>query len=149
MDPVQVSYSAFGNAAMRGAVERVKRGDDGDSDGSDAVVIAGKRSVDRNLPVCALCFDGGELLCCDGPCMRSFHYTCLGLTQKQVRLVACRVSRVACRFFTSPLFVSDAILFHRFALLRCCVRSKRSRSLQTAPGRATTVDTNATCARRV
>lgn len=23
--------------------------------------------------VCTLCDDGGELLCCDGPCMRSFH----------------------------------------------------------------------------
>ena len=28
---------------------------------------------------CCLCEDGGELLVCDGPCMRTFHPQCLGL----------------------------------------------------------------------
>ena len=28
---------------------------------------------------CALCQDGGQLLCCDGPCLRAFHAECAGL----------------------------------------------------------------------
>ncbi|XWS27788.1 hypothetical protein CRYUN_Cryun25bG0010300 [Craigia yunnanensis] len=47
--------------------------------------------------VCAFCDNGGELLCCDGRCMRSFHATVedgeesacesLGFTQKQVEAI--------------------------------------------------------------
>lgn len=46
--------------------------------------------------VCAFCDNGGDLLCCDGRCMRSFHATVeagedsscesLGFTQKQVEV---------------------------------------------------------------
>lgn len=28
---------------------------------------------ERGDPVCSLCDDGGDVLYCDGPCMRSFH----------------------------------------------------------------------------
>eukprot|EP00949_MAST-11_sp_MAST-11-sp1_P000467 g467.t1 len=31
------------------------------------------------MDACALCEDGGELLCCEGPCMRTFHPKCVGL----------------------------------------------------------------------
>ncbi|KAF8675572.1 hypothetical protein HU200_047641 [Digitaria exilis] len=33
------------------------------------------REVELNDVVCALCGDGGELLCCEGPCLRSYHAT--------------------------------------------------------------------------
>ncbi|CAO2201367.1 unnamed protein product [Urochloa humidicola] len=33
------------------------------------------RGAELNHVVCALCGDGGELLCCEGPCLRSFHAT--------------------------------------------------------------------------
>lgn len=35
---------------------------------------------DKNDYLCAKCELGGELLCCDGPCLRSFHLPCAGLT---------------------------------------------------------------------
>ncbi|ERN18324.1 hypothetical protein AMTR_s00055p00186020, partial [Amborella trichopoda] len=43
--------------------------------------------------VCVICDNGGELLCCEGPCMRSFHATAgaesycrsLGMTDAQVK----------------------------------------------------------------
>jgi hypothetical protein len=44
----------------------------------------GRRKRDGNWPVCALCLDTGDLLCCDGGCLRSFHLECLGMTQEQV-----------------------------------------------------------------
>ena len=28
---------------------------------------------------CVLCEDGGDLLMCDGPCLRTFHLQCLGM----------------------------------------------------------------------
>lgn len=31
--------------------------------------------------MCDICKCEGELLCCDGPCKRSFHINCLGLTE--------------------------------------------------------------------
>ncbi|XP_020530736.1 protein ENHANCED DOWNY MILDEW 2 isoform X2 [Amborella trichopoda] len=47
--------------------------------------------------VCAICDNGGELLCCEGPCMRSFHATndagaesyckSLGMTDAQVKAI--------------------------------------------------------------
>ncbi|PUZ51081.1 hypothetical protein GQ55_6G144900 [Panicum hallii var. hallii] len=33
------------------------------------------RDPELNDVVCALCGDGGELLCCEGPCLRSYHGT--------------------------------------------------------------------------
>ncbi|XP_058210545.1 protein ENHANCED DOWNY MILDEW 2-like isoform X2 [Rhododendron vialii] len=42
-------------------------GDDGDDDESDASVLFDT--------VCSICDNGGELLCCEGRCMRSFHAT--------------------------------------------------------------------------
>ncbi|TVU06571.1 hypothetical protein EJB05_49792, partial [Eragrostis curvula] len=50
--------------------------------------------------VCALCGDGGLILCCEGPCLRSFHATVeadqhhgcptLGFTTAQVEVILCR-----------------------------------------------------------
>ncbi|KAK7300003.1 hypothetical protein RJT34_10834 [Clitoria ternatea] len=50
--------------------------------------------ADDDVSVCALCDNGGDLVCCDGPCKRSFHGTkeagkeascdSLGLTKKEV-----------------------------------------------------------------
>lgn len=56
-----------------------RREDDAGEEGGE-----GKRKRDGNWPVCALCLDGGDLLCCDGGCLRSFHLECLGMTQEQV-----------------------------------------------------------------
>jgi len=36
-------------------------------------------SIRDTLDVCCLCEDGGLLIICDGPCLRSFHLACLGL----------------------------------------------------------------------
>lgn len=37
------------------------------------------QSMRDTLDVCCLCEDGGLLIICDGPCLRSFHIQCLGL----------------------------------------------------------------------
>ncbi len=34
-----------------------------------------------NEDYCCVCFDGGDLLCCDGVCFRSFHSQCIGLQE--------------------------------------------------------------------
>jgi hypothetical protein len=36
-------------------------------------------SPEASEDYCCVCCDGGELLCCDGNCFRSFHIACLGL----------------------------------------------------------------------
>ncbi len=65
-------------------------GDGDDYDDEDAVPFSlpgdedKKSRMDRSPPLCGLCLDGGKLLCCDGPCLRSFHIQCLGVTKKQV-----------------------------------------------------------------
>ena len=39
-----------------------------------------QRELDKmNIPLCATCDDGGELVMCEGPCNRSFHTECIGL----------------------------------------------------------------------
>ncbi|KAL8150963.1 hypothetical protein V2J09_020771 [Rumex salicifolius] len=60
---------------------------------------------------CAICDNGGDILCCDGPCMRSFHPTrdsgesncrSLGLSQAQVDAISvfycknCRLKKHQC-----------------------------------------------------
>ena len=39
----------------------------------------GPRDTKLYQDFCALCQDGGQLLCCDGPCLRAFHAECAGL----------------------------------------------------------------------
>ncbi|TKY57357.1 ENHANCED DOWNY MILDEW 2 [Spatholobus suberectus] len=62
---------------------------------SDMIDESNEESDERdNLDVCALCDNGGNVACCDGVCMRSFHATeeagrenncvSLGFTQKEV-----------------------------------------------------------------
>jgi len=34
--------------------------------------------------ICAICETGGELICCDGKCSRSFHPKCIGLKDSDV-----------------------------------------------------------------
>jgi hypothetical protein len=46
--------------------------------------IKAAKNADRSPPLCALCFDGGTLLVCDGVCRRSFHSRCLEMSDKQV-----------------------------------------------------------------
>jgi len=43
------------------------------------VLKSNQGKKDFNCPVCTICEDGGLLLMCDGPCMRSFHTNCLGM----------------------------------------------------------------------
>jgi hypothetical protein len=41
----------------------------------------------ENESYCAVCGDGGDLLCCEGPCRRSFHNDCLSKHDAGVRVV--------------------------------------------------------------
>jgi hypothetical protein len=41
----------------------------------------------ENESYCAVCGDGGDLLCCEGPCRRSFHNDCLSKADAGVRAV--------------------------------------------------------------
>jgi hypothetical protein len=34
--------------------------------------------------VCAICRAGGEMICCDGKCLRSFHPKCIGLREEDI-----------------------------------------------------------------
>ncbi|XP_019707884.1 protein ENHANCED DOWNY MILDEW 2 isoform X2 [Elaeis guineensis] len=66
--------------------------DTGDDDGDDS-----DEESDLFDSVCAICDNGGELICCEGSCMRSFHATrhagedsdckSLGYTRMQVELI--------------------------------------------------------------
>mmetsp|Transcript_25257 Transcript_25257/g.44891 ORF Transcript_25257/g.44891 Transcript_25257/m.44891 type:complete len:1240 (-) Transcript_25257:53-3772(-) len=39
---------------------------------------------DRNDEECTICETGGDLLCCDGPCLRAFHLHCLNLKESDL-----------------------------------------------------------------
>lgn len=43
---------------------------------------AKKTSYAKTDDLCALCGDGGLILLCDGPCHRSFHLECIGVTSE-------------------------------------------------------------------
>jgi hypothetical protein len=45
--------------------------------------------VDQNDWICAIChefeaFDGSNLICCDGPCLRAVHMGCLGISKENL-----------------------------------------------------------------
>ncbi|XP_061346286.1 protein ENHANCED DOWNY MILDEW 2-like, partial [Gastrolobium bilobum] len=71
--------------------------DDNDNDMIDEPSEESEAEEDWLDSVCALCDNGGKLLCCDGACMRSFHATeedgrdsncdSLGFTRKEVNLI--------------------------------------------------------------
>jgi GNAT superfamily N-acetyltransferase len=42
---------------------------------------------DQNEDVCAVCEEGGALLCCEGQCSRSFHLACIGLLKTPEQLI--------------------------------------------------------------
>ena len=58
------------------------------------------RKRDTSWPVCGLCYDGGDLLCCDGGCVRAFHLECLGLSESSVRAEFPGVRVVPCFHYT-------------------------------------------------
>lgn len=39
---------------------------------------------DYSDPICAVCMGGGDLICCDGRCLRSFHPKCIGLQVEDI-----------------------------------------------------------------
>lgn len=39
---------------------------------------------DFSDPICAACLGGGDLICCDGKCLRSFHPRCIGLKEQDI-----------------------------------------------------------------
>lgn len=49
-----------------------------------ARIAAGGAPVDLNSNKCGICQGKGELLCCDGPCLRSFHTACLRVKEKDL-----------------------------------------------------------------
>ncbi|XP_061338151.1 protein ENHANCED DOWNY MILDEW 2-like [Gastrolobium bilobum] len=71
--------------------------DDNDNDMIDEPSEESEAEEDLLDSVCALCDNGGKLLCCDGACMRSFHATgedgrdsncdSLGFTRKEVNVI--------------------------------------------------------------
>ena len=71
-------------------VEDEDDGDDGDdsSEGGEYVEEKPKRRGSRGPSrgiteaVCALCMCQGQLIACDGPCMRSFHLNCIDLNEE-------------------------------------------------------------------
>nr|CAB3482707.1 unnamed protein product [Digitaria exilis] len=75
------------------------------------------REVELNDVVCALCGDGGELLCCEGPCLRSYHATrttghpsgcrSLGFTTAQVQVFRC--DHDTCGRFYHPVCISTQL----------------------------------------
>lgn len=90
--------------------------------GEDGLDDSDEEQDDLFDSVCAICDNGGELLCCEGPCMRSFHpnresgadSNCksLGLTKAQVRDIQnfyclnCKYKRHQC-FICGKLGSSD------------------------------------------
>jgi hypothetical protein len=39
---------------------------------------------DYSDPICSVCMGGGDLICCDGRCLRSFHPKCIGLNEEDI-----------------------------------------------------------------
>ena len=39
---------------------------------------------DFSESICALCESGGDMICCDGKCLRSFHPSCIGLREEDI-----------------------------------------------------------------
>merc|ERR1740130_1317805 len=39
---------------------------------------------DRNEDICTICLSRGNLLCCDGTCKRSFHLSCLKMSEEDL-----------------------------------------------------------------
>ena len=40
--------------------------------------------VNLNDSICAVCETGGDMICCDGRCLRSFHPKCIGLRDSDI-----------------------------------------------------------------
>ena len=57
------------------------------------------RDID-NEPFCALCGDGGDLVCCDGDCRRSYHLGCITRANLMIKAV----------IRDNPSLASDALL---------------------------------------
>ena len=88
-------------------------GDGGPDDNDDSSMDAQPEGCSANDSQCALCDDGGDLLLCEGVCMRSFHAdpdgvggSCLGMTADEFAAItastrlwvcpACQTGRHAC-----------------------------------------------------
>lgn len=39
---------------------------------------------DFSESICAICESGGDMICCDGKCLRSFHPSCIGLREEDI-----------------------------------------------------------------
>jgi hypothetical protein len=49
-----------------------------------ASAFAQDENDDYSDLVCALCRTGGDMICCDGRCLRSFHPKCIGLNEEDI-----------------------------------------------------------------
>ncbi|KAH9305007.1 hypothetical protein KI387_009411, partial [Taxus chinensis] len=105
----------------------------GDDLGEDGLEESDEEEEDLFDSVCAICDNGGELLCCEGPCMRSFHpnreagedSSCksLGLSKAQIKemqnfyCLNCKYKQHQC-FICGKLGSSDK---SSVAEVFCCV----------------------------
>lgn len=86
---------------------------------NSANVDINETDEDYSDPVCAVCRGGGDMICCDGRCFRSFHPACIGLREEDIPEDSpfvcsdcfCGIQRCFC--------CSDFGIEHE--LVKCCV----------------------------
>ena len=78
-DDTSVDGGGRGGGGGGGKKKGGKRGSTAGAGAGAGAAVGTSKEPDAHSDVCMVCFDGGELLLCDGQCRRAFHPKCVQL----------------------------------------------------------------------